>query len=67
MATVNKALGSGGALPANLRAVEVMARNFDFSTAFHDGFVLYIPIEIIKAAIGALLLPAAWKLAEKTR
>ena len=33
MATVNKALGSGGALPANLRAVEVMARNFDFSTA----------------------------------
>ncbi|MCB0858198.1 MAG: biotin transporter BioY [Solirubrobacterales bacterium] len=41
--------------------------NFSFSTAFHDGFVLYIPIELIKAGIGALLLPAAWKLAEKTR
>jgi biotin transport system substrate-specific component len=41
--------------------------NFDFSTAFHDGFVLYIPIELIKAGVGALLLPAAWKLAEKTR
>ncbi|HMU28251.1 MAG TPA: biotin transporter BioY [Solirubrobacterales bacterium] len=45
----------------------MIVMNFDFPTAFHDGFVLYIPIELIKAAIGAILLPAAWKLAEKTR
>lgn len=33
MATVNKTIGTGGALPANQRYPEILSRNFDFSTA----------------------------------
>ncbi len=38
-----------------------------WSTVLHDGFTIFIIGGLVKAAIGALLMPAAWKLAEKTR
>ncbi|HMT04587.1 MAG TPA: biotin transporter BioY [Solirubrobacterales bacterium] len=38
-----------------------------WSTVVHDGFTIFIVGGLVKAAIGAILMPAAWKLAERTR
>ncbi|MCB0868260.1 MAG: biotin transporter BioY [Solirubrobacterales bacterium] len=38
-----------------------------WSTVIHDGFTIFIVGGLVKAAIGAILMPAAWKLAERTR
>lgn len=38
-----------------------------WSTVLHDGFTIFIIGGLVKAAIGSVLMPAAWKLAEKTR
>lgn len=38
-----------------------------WSSVIHDGFTIFIIGGLVKAAIGAVLMPAAWKLAEKTR
>jgi len=38
-----------------------------WSTVIHDGFTIFIVGGLVKAAIGSILMPAAWKLAEKTR
>lgn len=38
-----------------------------WSTVIHDGFTIFIIGGLVKAAIGAILMPAAWKLAEKNR
>ena len=38
-----------------------------WSWVIHNGFTIFIIGELIKAAVGAITLPAAWKLAEKTR
>ncbi|MBN8868353.1 MAG: biotin transporter BioY [Solirubrobacterales bacterium] len=41
--------------------------DYDWSTAIHYGFTVFIIGGLVKAAIGGVLMPAAWKLAEKTR
>ena len=38
-----------------------------WSTVVHDGFTIFIIGGLVKAAIGSILMPAAWKLAERTR
>ncbi len=38
-----------------------------WSATIHDGYTIFIIWGLAKAAIGAVLMPAAWKLAEKTR
>ncbi|MCC6755698.1 MAG: biotin transporter BioY [Solirubrobacterales bacterium] len=38
-----------------------------WGTVIHDGFTIFIVGGLVKAAIGSILMPAAWKLAEKTR
>ncbi len=40
---------------------------YSWSEAIHYGFVVFIIGGLIKAAIGAIAMPSAWKLAEKTR
>ncbi len=37
----------------------------EWSWVIHNGFTIFIIGGLVKAAIGALLMPAAWKLAEK--
>jgi len=39
----------------------------DWSWVIHNGFTIFIIGGLVKAAIGAVLMPSAWKLAEKTR
>jgi biotin transport system substrate-specific component len=39
---------------------------YDWSEAIHYGFTVFILGGLIKAAIGAITMPAAWKLADKT-
>ena len=39
----------------------------NWAWVIHNGFVIFIIGGLIKAAIGAIAMPAAWKLAEKTR
>jgi biotin transport system substrate-specific component len=39
----------------------------NWSWVIHNGFVIFIIGGLIKAAIGAIAMPAAWKLSEKTR
>lgn len=36
-----------------------------WSAVIHDGFTIFIIGGLVKAAIGSLLMPAAWKLAER--
>ena len=38
-----------------------------WSTVVHAGFTIFIIGGLVKAAIGSILMPAAWKLAERTR
>lgn len=38
--------------------------NSSWSTVIHDGFTIFIGWEAIKAAVAALLMPAAWKIAD---
>ncbi len=33
-----------------------------WSTVIHDGFTIFIIGGLVKAAIGALLMPTAWKI-----
>lgn len=39
----------------------------EWSWVIHNGFTVFIIGGLVKAAIGAVLMPSAWKLAEKTR
>lgn len=39
----------------------------NWAWVIHNGFVIFIIGGLVKAAIGAIAMPAAWKLAEKTR
>lgn len=39
----------------------------DWSWVVHNGFTIFIIGGLVKAAIGAIAMPAAWKLSEKTR
>ena len=41
--------------------------NESWSWVIHNGFTIFIIGGLVKAAIGAITMPAAWKLAEKTR
>lgn len=38
-----------------------------WSWVIHNGFTIFIIGEVFKAAIGAVAMPAAWKLADRTR
>lgn len=38
----------------------------DWSWVIHNGFIIFIIGGVIKAAIGAVLMPAAWRLAERS-
>jgi len=44
-----------------------MVTGENWSWVIHNGFVIFIIGGIVKAAIGAIAMPAAWKLSEKTR
>ena len=39
----------------------------DWSWVIHNGFTIFIIGGLVKAAIGAIAMPAAWKLSKKTR
>lgn len=39
----------------------------NWAWVIHNGFVIFIIGGLVKAAIGAIAMPAAWQLAEKTR
>ena len=39
----------------------------EWGWVIHNGFTIFIIGGLVKAAIGAITMPAAWKLAEKTR
>lgn len=39
----------------------------NWAWVIHNGFVIFIIGGLVKAAIGAIAMPAAWKLSEKTR
>jgi biotin transport system substrate-specific component len=38
-----------------------------WSTVIHDGFTIFIVGGLVKAALGALLMPTAWKVLESTK
>ncbi len=42
-----------------------LATGQDWTWVVHNGFTIFIIGGLVKAAIGALLMPAAWRLAEK--
>ena len=42
-----------------------ISTGMDWATAIHDGFTIFIIGGIIKAALGGVLAPAAWKLVKK--
>ncbi len=54
-----------------LAAPELVEAGFmssaSWGTVIHDGFTIFIVGGLVKAAIGAVLMPAAWRLADKTR
>jgi biotin transport system substrate-specific component len=41
--------------------------NASWSTVIEDGFTFFIGWEVLKAVVAALLLPAAWKIADSRR
>ncbi len=43
-----------------------VATGMDWGTAIHDGFAIFIVGGIVKAIVGALALPAAWRLVRRT-
>ena len=54
-----------------LAAPELVEAGFmssaSWGSVIHDGFTIFIVGGLVKAAIGAVLMPAAWRLADKTR
>ena len=42
-----------------------ISTGMDWATAIHDGFTIFIIGGIIKAALGGVLAPAAWKLVKQ--
>lgn len=62
------AFGLAGLKLASPELVELgVMSSTSWGTIIHDGFTIFIVGGLVKAAIGALLMPAAWKLAEKNR
>ncbi|MEX0620053.1 MAG: biotin transporter BioY [Solirubrobacterales bacterium] len=54
-----------------LAAPELVEAGFmassNWSTVIHDGFTIFIVGGLVKAAVGALLMPAAWKILESSK
>ena len=42
-----------------------ISTGMDWATAIHDGFTIFIIGGMIKAALGGVLAPAAWKLVKR--
>jgi biotin transport system substrate-specific component len=53
------------AAPALVEAGFMASSNW--STVIHDGFTIFIIGGLVKAAVGALLMPAAWKVLESRK
>jgi biotin transport system substrate-specific component len=62
------AFGLAGLKLAAPELVEIgFLNSASWGTVIHEGFTIFIWVELVKVAIAALLLPSAWKILEWTR